>query len=60
MGGGLDGRFDPTAIIAVGYWQEERSRQLEQQFWCHVACLKAKMHQPHSFEIDQMSPGDQA
>jgi hypothetical protein len=58
--GGTDGKFDPTALIAVGYWQEQRSKQLEQQFFCHIECLKAKMQQPHSVDIDQMTPGDQA
>ena len=59
-GGGTDGTFDPAALIVVGHWQEERSKQLEQQFFCHIECLKAKMHPPHGIDIDRMAPGAQA
>ena len=59
-GGGVDGKLDPCAVVVVGYWQEEGSQQLEQQFFCHLECFKAKMHDSSYMALETMVPGEQA
>ena len=52
--------LDPCAVMLVGNWCAPESQQLTQQFWCHLACFKRSIKDPHNLYIEEMTPGDQA
>jgi hypothetical protein len=39
-GTGAGHEFDPCALVLIARWAEEESRQLEQQFFCHMECFR--------------------
>ena len=37
-------KFDITSILVTSNWDKNINKQQEQQFFCHMKCLKLKFH----------------
>lgn len=46
--------IDPCAVILIANWQEPELKQVEQQFFCHVACFKGHMWTNVPVEIEEL------
>lgn len=38
-------KHDVTQLLATSNWDKEISKQQDQQFFCHIMCLKARLHE---------------
>lgn len=46
--------LDPCAVIVVANWQQDPSRQAEQQYFCHLECFKKAVENHAPVELEDL------
>ena len=47
--------LDPCAVILVGNWKKAPDRQVDQQYFCHLACFKAAVEKHAPVDVEELA-----
>ncbi len=47
--------LDPCTVVLVANWQQPSSKQVEQQFFCHLSCFKSRMRHNVPVEVEELA-----
>ena len=47
--------LDPCAVVLVANWHHSTSKQVEQQFFCHLSCFKSRVWHNVPVEVEELA-----